>query len=143
MQKYGMQAMNDVPSERAPCLVCDDPHPSFSWTDFSGEGYCVQCGTPYQLKWGTLKDGETYPRVNVSAEWIPIFRKFWNVTHSSNGAGTFMLWREYPDQERGRIAFNAWCDAHEDELPKKPNEEATSVDAVDPPDGRVDDGPRA
>lgn len=117
-QKYGWRANEEVASDRPACLVCDDPSPNFSWTDFSGEGYCLRCGTPYQLKWGTLKDGESYPRVNVDAEWLPILRRFWTETQSPNGAGSFIGFDDYPDQLAGRRRFNAWCDSHKDELPK-------------------------
>ncbi len=129
-QKYGSLANAEEFDRERACLVCDEPRPVFSWTDFSGEGYCVRCGTPYQLKWGTLKDGEAYPRINIAAEWIPIFRRFWSETNSTNGAGTFIDGSTYQDQMRGRRVFNDWLRAHESELPKKPHEEPASVGAV-------------
>lgn len=131
-QKYGSLVNAEAFDRERPCLVCDEPRPVFSWTDYSGEGYCTQCGTPYQLTWGTLKEGETYPRINIDAEWIPILRRYWAETHTTNGAGTFLGFSEYPDQGRGRQRFNAWCDAHRSELPEKRSEEPASVDAVVP-----------
>lgn len=131
-QKYGGMANTEEFDRTRACLVCDDPRPRFSWTDYSGEGYCLSCGTPYQLKWGTLEDGQTYPRINIDAEWVPILRRFWDETHAPNGAGTFMGFDDYPDQLDGRRRFNAWCRAHEDELPKKRSEEPEAVAAVVP-----------
>lgn len=107
-QKYGYRADMEAPTERPPCLVCDDPYPSFSWTDLYGEGYCLRCGTPYQLKGGELAEGETYPRCNIIPDAIPILREFWAEHQSTNGAGTFMMWQDYPDQLEGRKRFNAW-----------------------------------
>lgn len=117
-QDYGHLA-NAEKFEQKPCLVCDDPAPTYSWTDYSGEGYCVKCGTPYQLKWGELKDGETYPRINVNDVWLPILRKFWSEKFTTNGCGTFMVGDQYGDQMAGRRVFNEWCKEHEAELPKK------------------------
>lgn len=116
-QKYGAWA-NLEAFERRACVVCDEANPTYSWTDYSGEGYCMRCGTPYQLKWGELKDGETYPRLNIGAEFVPILRRFWSETGQPNGLGNFFLgFDEYPDQLVGRRAFNAWCQAHEAEYP--------------------------
>jgi len=121
-QKYGDLANQEVKQAKA-CLVCDDPAPRYSWTDYSGEGYCLQCGTSYQLKWGEPK-GREYPYCNIKNEWLPIMRKYWAETHMSNGSGTFMFWGDYPDQEKGRVRFNEWCDAHNDELPKQEDQES-------------------
>lgn len=106
-QKYGYMA-NAEKVEASPCLVCDDPTPAYSWTDYNGEGYCVKCGTPYQLKNGTLEEGQTYPRCNISEKWIPRMREFWQEKKVPNGTGTFLLPQDYPDQMRGRITFNEW-----------------------------------
>jgi len=111
-QKYGYLA-NAVEVETKPCLVCDDPAPRFSWTDLNGEGYCLQCGTSYQLANGKLDEGESYPRCNVRPEWIPTLRRFWSETHGLNGCGTYMLPRDYPDQLAGRIALKEWCERFE------------------------------
>lgn len=124
-QKYGFMA-NAEPVAPTPCLVCDDPTPSYSWTDYSGEAYCHQCGTPYQLKWGTLKDGETYPRINIGEAWIPWLRRFWEENHITNGAGTFIDGSEYRDQMQGRRQFNVWLKQHEAELPKPAAPEAAA-----------------
>ena len=113
MQKYGLAA-NGAGHAIVPCLVCDDPDPRYSWTDYSGEGYCLQCGTPYQLQWGTLKEGESYPRLNLKADVVQILRRYWSEAKRTNGLGTFMIERDYPDQIEGRIAFNEWYAANKD-----------------------------
>ncbi len=118
-QKYGGMANQEDFDRSAPCVVCDDPAPRFSWTDYHGEGYCLKCGTPYQLKAGELKEGETYPRVNVVAVWLPVLRQFWADEHMPNGFGSFMGFAEYPDQLEGRRAFNAWADLHPELLPQE------------------------
>src|SRR3989304_1898754 len=104
-QKYGWKANEEVIRNNRPCLVCDDAEPTYSWTDYSGEGYCLRCGTPYQLKWGELKEGETYPRINIIKQWISLFRRFYKDTGKPNGTGTFLLFDCYPDQLEGRRAF--------------------------------------
>jgi hypothetical protein len=116
-QDYGYLA-NAEKFERKPCLVCDDPRPVYSWTDYHGEGYCTKCGTSYQLKGGELADGEAYPRVNVRAEWVPILRRYFAETGKLNGCGTYMSMGDYPEQLEGLRAFSEWADAHKDILPK-------------------------
>ncbi len=96
-----------------PCLVCDS-QPIFAWTDQHGEGYCIRCGTPYQLINGILGEGETYPRVNIKLDAIPVLRRYWEETSRGNGLGT---WLAHPrSQGEDRVAFNEWCDEHPDEL---------------------------
>jgi len=118
-QKYGYLANAEEFDRNRACLVCDDPQPNYSWTDLSGEGYCLRCGTPYQLKWGTLTDGEDYPRCNIRPEWIPPMRTFWKEKQKPNGQGTFLGFGSYPDQLAGREAFNSWCHENESLLPKE------------------------
>lgn len=116
-QKYGHLA-NAEPFERRACLVCDTPDPSYSWTDYSGEGTCNTCGTPYQLKWGELRDGESYPRLNVKPEALPMLRRYYVETKALNGHGTFMLLRDYPEHAEGRRLFLEWWDVHKSEYPE-------------------------
>ena len=123
-QKYGDLA-NAEKFEQKACLVCDDPRPVYSWTDYSGEGYCTKCGTSYQLKWGELKAGETYPRCNVIPEWVPVLRQYWKETGKLNGCGTYMSMGEYREQHEGLKAFNEWADAHKDILPKRDEAQAS------------------
>ena len=109
-QKYVFLANAEPVAARA-CLVCDTPSPSYSWTDYSGEAYCTKCGSNYQLKWGELAEGETYPRPNFAAKWLPLLRRFWQETKSLNGCGTYMPpMNDYPRQLAGRYAFNEWAE---------------------------------
>jgi hypothetical protein len=106
--------------DNKPCLVCDDPSPTYDWTDYHGEGYCLRCGTPYQLKRGELGNGETYPRCNILAEFIPVFRRFWAEKKVLNGQGLFLGTpdsRRYPGMAEGGLAFDIWFAEHADEYP--------------------------
>jgi hypothetical protein len=106
-QKYGAMANGAAPpiEDRKPCLVCDDPAPRFSWTDAHGEGYCLRCGTPYQL---IIDRQRGHQQINIRGDSIPILRQFWREIGKPNGLGQFMAWNEYPDQLAGRKAFMAW-----------------------------------
>jgi hypothetical protein len=116
-QKYGHLA-NAAGHEQKACVICDTNPARYGWTDYSGEGYCLRCGTPYQLKWGTLKDGESYPRLNVSPTAVPMLRRYFAETNQSNGAGTFLIARDYPDQLEGRRCFGEWFERHQDDYPE-------------------------
>jgi hypothetical protein len=111
-QKYGYKA-NDEIQEIKPCLVCDDSEPRFSWTDKYGEGYCLKCGTPYQMVGGKIPEGETYPCCKIKKESLTLFRAYYQETKKPNGMGSFMIWRDYPDQLEGRKAFNEWAKENE------------------------------
>ena len=119
MQKYGLEANNQNAIEkRTACLVCDDPRPRYAWTDYSGEGYCLRCGIPYQLKWGVLEEGESYPRINLRPEAIPMFRRYFAETGKPAGQGVFMRFLEYPEVEEALQAFNSWWNIHREEYPE-------------------------
>jgi len=110
-QKYGDLA-NAEKFEQKACLVCDDPRPVYSWTDYSGEGYCTKCGTSYQLKWGELKAGETYPRCNVIPEWVPVLRQYWKETGKLNGCWTYMSMVYFLKQRRGLKSIHGHTLSH-------------------------------
>jgi len=132
-QKYGDRANETEGAAAATaCLICDDPRPSYSWTDYSGEGYCTRCGTVYQLQWGELREGETYPRINIRAEAIPMFRRYWQETGAMNGTGTFMSLADYPEKHAGRKVFSTWWAAHKEEYPelcKSPRKKESQLEA--------------
>jgi len=124
-QKYGLMANVEVSEQRRagtlkPCVICDNPNPTFSWTDYSGEGYCLRCGVPYQLKWGSdeqQREGR-YPYLNVKEKAIPMLRRYFAETGKPAGLGTFMGYGEYPEVAAARKTFNAWLDAHIEEFPE-------------------------
>ena len=118
-QKYGYLAnASEGASKPFTCLVCDKENPSYSWTDYSGEGYCTQCGTPYQLQWGKLNDGETYPRINVKKEAIPLFREFWQTTHLMNPCGSIIIWEDYPEKAKVIPEWNKFNDKVKSKYPE-------------------------
>jgi len=119
-QKYGGLA-NCEPAAQTEklCLVCDQK-PIYSWTDYSGEAYCVFCGMAYQLKWGSdeqQKEGN-YPYLNVREDALPMFRRYWAETGKPSGMGTFLGFHEYPEVARARQAFNQWFKEHEQDYPQ-------------------------
>ena len=116
-QKYGSRANLAAFDRRKPCEICGDPEPRYSWTDYHGEGYCLECGTPYQLMAGELQEGETYPRININRSWIPVLCLYFCKTKKGNGLGTFMTGRDYIDQLHDREKFNAWLDEHKELVP--------------------------
>lgn len=119
MQKYGLQANGaEGAKKKVPCQVCDDPNPVYAWTDYSGEGYCLRCGIPYQLQWGGLKEGESYPRINIDAKAVPMFRRYFAETGQPAGYGTFISFGEYPEVRRARESFGAWWKEHMHEFPE-------------------------
>lgn len=119
MQKYGLQAnLAEGARKEFTCLVCGTKNPTYSWTDFSGEGYCTACGTPYQLKWGELREGESYPRINIKKEAIPLLREFWNETHLLNPLGSIMIWSDYPEKERNLKAWHEFSEKVKHKYPE-------------------------
>lgn len=119
MQKYGLLANAEQSAvESPPCQICDTSRPTYSWTDYSGEATCTRCGTAYQIKWGELREGEAYPRINVKEKFIPVLRRYWAETGKQNGSGTFLGFDEYPEAYRGRVAFGAWWKEHKSEYPE-------------------------
>lgn len=77
-----------------------------------GEGACIQCGTPYQLKGGALQEGESYPRINVNMDKLNDFRRYWQATKQKNGFGTY--WDLYHSSIKQRNAFLKWVQEHGD-----------------------------
>lgn len=96
------------------CLVCDDPEPTFEWSDLHGEGCCSRCGTPYML----LRDGRRLPQPEccMVPEIIPVLREYWEHTHERNALGTYIVASDYPEELPRREAFDRWMDEHHPEL---------------------------
>ena len=72
----------------------------------------MQCGTPYDLK-------NEIPKIAIKPEWIPVLKQYWNETHKGNGQGTFLIWRDYPDQARDMNDFADWITNHPELMPKE------------------------
>lgn len=64
------------------CRICRNPL-RCRWTDYSGEGVCLKCGAPYQLKWGSQEQEKEkeYPYLKVKDIWIPILKQYWKETN--------------------------------------------------------------
>ena len=119
MQKYGHLANQaEGALKDVACLICDDPNPTYSWTDYTGEGYCVRCGTSYQLKWGKLTEDESYPRPNIRKEAVRALRDYYKKTGRLNGCGTYLTFRDYPEQLEGRRFLNEWFQMNREKYPE-------------------------
>lgn len=110
MQKYGQMA-NRVAEPDFACQVCNESA-GFNWSDLHGEGMCNRCGTPYNIK-------EKPHQINIREEWIPVFKTYWEETREYMGMGQIVVWRDYPECERGRRKFYEWLDEHPDLVPEK------------------------
>jgi hypothetical protein len=95
------------------CVVCNEPL-RCRWTDYSGEGVCLNCGTAYQLKWGSKQQEAegNYPYCNMKEEWLPVVRDYWEKTH------TFVFHGRSMSERTGLEGFWAWVKEHYPEKDK-------------------------
>lgn len=93
------------------CVICQE-RLACRWTDYSGQGVCLNCGCAYQLKWGNEKEKAEgkYPYVGVDEKFIPALREYWNETHKFVFTGTSMR------ETTGLSEFGAWLKEHYPEL---------------------------
>lgn len=122
-QKYGHLA-NQTQQEPFTCLICETEPVCWTWGDIHGEAMCTQCGTPYQLLQYTDKDEDgnrtridAPPRLNIKESWIPLLKQYWTETKAFTGLASIMIWRDYPECEKGQEKFYAWLDEHKDLIP--------------------------
>ena len=98
------------------CAVCGNDFVG-SWTDFYGEATCVVCGTPYQLLEPSGADPAlTYPHISIDGNWLPIFKEYWNETHTMHREGVFM--DDYGQRSNQRL-FRNWLQIHHPDLLEK------------------------
>lgn len=93
------------------CVVCDAEPLRFRWTDYAGEGECVECGCPYQIKWGSeeeTKEG-AYPYCNLKEDFIPIAREHWEETKRRVPFGMYLRALS-KEEQAARTLFIAWID---------------------------------
>ena len=92
MPKMGIRCDYDLLANQAPgaqterpCVVCNDPRPTYQWSDLYGEGMCIRCGCPYQLiGGGEEREKEAdYPYLNLKDEWVPILTEYWQETRQT------------------------------------------------------------
>ena len=100
------------------CVVCDQPL-RCRWTDYSGEGVCLNCGMSYQLKWGSEKQESegNYPYCNISDKWILIHRKYWDETNSFVFSGSSF------SERTGQQNFWEWVEKYYPEMLEKKKEQ--------------------
>jgi hypothetical protein len=76
---YDLMANNEKSAQNQTCVVCGLSPMAFLWSDYHGEGMCIKCGCPYQLKGGTadqMKGGD-YPYLNVITSGLPVLKEYW------------------------------------------------------------------
>lgn len=121
LHDYDLMANHEVSAQAQKCEVCGDCPMTFQWSDYSGEGMCCKCGTPYQLKWGSKEqqaEGK-YPYLNLADDFVPIVREY----HQQTGKWTYLgTGFERP----GLREFIEWCEQHHPEVMKAKTEAAES-----------------
>lgn len=107
---YDLDALEHCKPEDV-CIICDSPL-RCRWTDLNGEGVCLDCGAPYQLKNGSDEQRAegNYPYCNLKTEWIPIMRHFWQRT------GCFVFLGSSFSENTGRVYFAEWVRGHYPEM---------------------------
>ena len=59
------------------CEVCGNELVGV-FSDFYMEVECVNCGAPHQMKEPSgAPEGQEYPHIKLSKDFIPIFREYW------------------------------------------------------------------
>jgi len=107
LQDYDLMANHEPSAQGNVCVVCGADPVTYQWSDRSGEAMCTQCGTPYQLKWGseTQETEGAYPYLLLRDEWVPVVKRYYEETGAFAGLGT-MLGEPAP----GYRTFFAWVD---------------------------------
>jgi len=112
LHDYDLLANQEESAQGQTCIVCGANPVRYQWSDYSGEGMCTQCGTPYQLKWGSdeQKEGNAYPYLDIKEEWVPIIQAYWNETKKWTYFGTSMSGNPGLDE------FHEWAKQHYPEM---------------------------
>lgn len=113
---YDLEANTEPSARNQSCIVCGMNPAAYQWSDLSGEGMCMQCGTPYQLKWGSKEQEkeERYPYLNLKKEWVPIVREYFQQTKVFTYLGE-MFGNPSPS---GLKEFFDWVDKNHPEMRK-------------------------
>ena len=117
---YDLMANREESSRGVTCAVCDTPNTTFQWSDYYGEGMCIVCGCPYQLKGGTKEEEAEgkYPYMTMRDEFLPIAREYWLAKRAWVHYGSSM------SRNDGMPALIEWCKEHHPEALKKTEEPA-------------------
>jgi hypothetical protein len=113
LHDYDLMANAEPSANAQTCVVCGASPMTFQWSDYSGEGMCTKCGTPYQLKWGSDEqraEGK-YPYLNLKDEFVPIVREY----HQQTGAWTYL---GTGFDRPGLREFDAWVKQNHPEMCK-------------------------
>jgi hypothetical protein len=118
LHDYDLRANREPSAKGQECVVCGANPMAFQWSDYSGEGMCTGCGTPYQLKWGTEQHQQegAYPYLNLKEVWVPIVREY----HAETGRWTYL---GTGFNRPGLNEFAAWVKKRHPEMMKKDAEE--------------------
>lgn len=115
LNDYDLQANLEGSAKGQTCIICGINPVGYQWSDYSGEGMCIRCGCPYQLKWGSddqKKEGK-YPYLNLDERWIPIVKEYWTLTHLFVCQGIML------GSKPGLKEFNEWVDKNHPEMVKE------------------------
>jgi len=119
LHDYDLMA-NQEPSARKgnTCVTCGYSPVTYQWSDYSGEGMCTKCGTPYQLKWGSGEQTteNNYPYLNLKDEWVPIVREYYQATNNWTYLGRGF-------KQPGINEFIEWVKEHHPEMLEATNEQ--------------------
>lgn len=108
---YDLMANAESAARAQTCGACGMSPVTYRWSDYSGEGMCVQCGTPYQLKWGgeeREKEG-AYPYLNLREDALPLVREYYRETGRFTYLGTGF-------NRPGLREFNQWVERRHPEF---------------------------
>jgi hypothetical protein len=107
LHDYDLKANAEPSAHGQTCVTCGSCPMSFQWSDYSGEGMCRKCGTPYQLKWGSEAQNAEgkYPYLNLNEKWVPIVRRY----HEETGLWTYL---GTGVDRPGLAEFYRWVDAN-------------------------------
>lgn len=116
LHDYDLMANAEPSAEGQKCVVCESDPMTFQWSDYSGEGMCRSCGTPYQLKWGSDKQVEegAYPYLSMNDHFLPIAREYFKET------GRFVCYGMMMGPKPGMSRLIDWLEKnHPEELKSK------------------------
>ena len=115
-------------SERQKCECCETEL-MVQWSDTHGVGACTTCGMPYTIYHYEEVDGKKTsvdkpPSIAIVPEWVEIGKRYWQETRgrvfpASFDMGIGRSGRSYSGATLEDCKkFDAWCEAHEAELPR-------------------------
>lgn len=105
LHDYDLMANVEPAARGVKCACCDAEPMSFQWSDYHGEGMCVRCGCPYQLKAGSkeMEAEGSYPYLNLNEAYVEPVRAYYEETRrftylgsgfSTPGLREFLEWVE-------------------------------------------------